>query len=111
MPSTDLVADMYNLTHELLTDNGFDHYEISNYGKPESHSKHNSMYWEGDREYLAFGCGAASHLDSMRFSRPKTLKGFYRYVEGLSNGTFVDDTKRETLADKASIVLMCGMRR
>ena len=30
----------------FLKDNGFDHYEISNFGKPGFHSKHNSAYWK-----------------------------------------------------------------
>ncbi|TNV78023.1 hypothetical protein FGO68_gene6537 [Halteria grandinella] len=81
LPHQDLVADMYQLTHDLLTASSFDHYEISNYGKPNSHSRHNSMYWLGDREYLSFGCGAANFLDGVRFARPKTLKGYYRYVD------------------------------
>ena len=36
---------------EFLKDNGFDHYEISNFGKTGFHSKHNSAYWKYE-EYL-----------------------------------------------------------
>jgi coproporphyrinogen III oxidase-like Fe-S oxidoreductase len=39
------------------------------------------MYWSGDVPYLAFGCGAASFLDRYRFTRPKTLTKYYKYVE------------------------------
>ena len=42
------------------------------------------MYWDGDTEYLAFGCGAASYVDKVRFSRPKTLKNYYRYVDSIT---------------------------
>jgi coproporphyrinogen III oxidase-like Fe-S oxidoreductase len=41
LPSTDEIVDMYNLTHDLLVESHYDHYEISNYGKPQSHSRHN----------------------------------------------------------------------
>ena len=81
LPSQDIVADMYLLTHDLLTDNNFNHYEISNYGRTGSESRHNNMYWEGDTEYLGFGCGAASYIDEVRFTRPKQLKSYYRYID------------------------------
>jgi oxygen-independent coproporphyrinogen-3 oxidase len=35
----------YLLGHDTLTGAGFDHYEVSNYGKPERHSRHNWAYW------------------------------------------------------------------
>ena len=31
--------------HDTLAAAGFDHYEVSNFGKPGSHSRHNSAYW------------------------------------------------------------------
>ena len=43
------------------------------------------MYWEGDREYLAMGTGAASFLDGARFTRPKTIKAYYRWVDTQMN--------------------------
>jgi oxygen-independent coproporphyrinogen-3 oxidase len=88
---------MFKLTHDYLTVNGYDHYEISNYGKPpHSHSRHNQIYWEGDREYLAFGCGAASYLDQIRFSRPKTLSEYYQYIECLKKNGGTLQTEKET---------------
>jgi oxygen-independent coproporphyrinogen III oxidase len=35
----------YLLAHDWLTAAGFDHYEVSNYGKPGRHSRHNWAYW------------------------------------------------------------------
>ncbi len=37
---------------------GFEHYEISNFGLPGFHSRHNSGYWDGT-PYL--GCGPGAH--------------------------------------------------
>lgn len=33
--------------HRILSDAGFEHYEVSNYGKPERRARHNSAYWSG----------------------------------------------------------------
>ena len=38
---------------------GFDHYEISNFGKPNFYAKHNSNYWKGAK-YLGLGPSAHS---------------------------------------------------
>lgn len=43
--------------HQVLTDVGFEHYEVSNYGRPSHHSQHNSAYWRGV-PYLGLGPSA-----------------------------------------------------
>lgn len=44
-------------THVLLTEAGYDHYEVSNYALPQHRARHNSAYWSG-ASYLAVGPGA-----------------------------------------------------
>lgn len=43
--------------HERLTAAGFEHYEVSNYGRPGHRAKHNSAYWTGV-PYLGLGPSA-----------------------------------------------------
>eukprot|EP00798_Chlamydomonas_sp_ICE-L_P014035 gene14035-19973_t len=69
LPEDDDSADMYVEASKLLTEAGFEHYEVSNYAKPGSRSQHNQVYWKGT-PYYAFGLGAASYLAGRRFSRP-----------------------------------------
>lgn len=52
-----LYADSYLLIQQLLTDAGFEHYEISNFAQPGFRCRHNQVYWQR-RECLAAGCGA-----------------------------------------------------
>lgn len=54
----ELSLSMFEYLITELKNNGFEHYEISNFGLPGFHSRHNSSYWN-DTPYL--GCGASAH--------------------------------------------------
>ena len=48
----------YLEAHDRLTAAGLDHYEVSNFGRPGAHARHNSAYWSG----VAYaGIGPAAH--------------------------------------------------
>jgi len=55
----DTLTDLYVKTHEELTAQGFEHYEISSYARPGRRAIHNSLYWAG-APFLGLGVGAAS---------------------------------------------------
>jgi oxygen-independent coproporphyrinogen-3 oxidase len=44
--------------HEMLTDGGFEHYEVSSYARPGARSRHNAAYWSGASWA---GIGPAAH--------------------------------------------------
>ena len=67
LPDEDTVSDMYLFVSAYLSKHGFEHYEISNFAKPQYHSKHNTKYWLCD-EYLGLGPAAYSYLNGKRFS-------------------------------------------
>jgi len=50
--------DEYIQAHQKLTSAGLEHYEVSNYGLPGRHSRHNWAYW--DRKPYA-GIGPSAH--------------------------------------------------
>ena len=52
---------MYHETEEILKENGYHRYEISNYALDGRECLHNRRYWEC-REYIGFGLGAASYF-------------------------------------------------
>ncbi|HKV51858.1 MAG TPA: radical SAM family heme chaperone HemW [Gemmatimonadaceae bacterium] len=47
------------LAHDTLAENGFEHYEVSNYGRPGRRARHNSSYWQ-HVPYDGFGPSAHS---------------------------------------------------
>ena len=64
-PPDERYADEYLAAHERLEMAGFDHYEVSNAGRPAYRSRHNSAYWSG-ADYLGLGPSAHSYRGSER---------------------------------------------
>jgi len=66
-PDDDLQADMYELADQLLADNGYEWYELSNWATETSHrSRHNLGYWTG-QDWWGVGPGAHSHVGGVRW--------------------------------------------
>lgn len=58
----------FEVTAQLLSDLGFERYEVSNYAKGlEARSKHNLAYWNNGF-YLGLGPGAAGHYPTLNSS-------------------------------------------
>jgi len=79
----DLEAEMYLMTHELMTEHGFAHYEVSNFGRPGYESVHNSAYWKG-RPYLGVGPSAHSY-DGQRL-RSENIADMHGYFGAIEEG-------------------------
>ena len=62
----DLAADKYIMADQAFTSAGFNWYELSNWAKPNSESRHNIFYWLG-KNWWGAGPGAHSHLNGKRF--------------------------------------------
>lgn len=65
-PDDDLTAEKYIMADQAFTTAGFNWYELSNWAKPNSQSKHNLAYWLGHNWWGA-GPGAHSHINGKRF--------------------------------------------
>lgn len=65
-PDPDRMADQYACLIELMTDAGFEHYELTNYAGPGFWSRHNSAYWQR-MPYLGVGCGSHSFDGRRRY--------------------------------------------
>ncbi|MEO1145097.1 MAG: radical SAM family heme chaperone HemW [Cyanobacteria bacterium J06638_22] len=105
LPSDILTADMYRRAQQTLSAAGFQHYEISNYAKPNYACRHNLRYWE-NRAYYGFGMGAASYVQGQRFSRPRTRREYFEWLEA---GMPVD-VSVATEGDRLLDGLMLGLR-
>ncbi|MBP9674186.1 MAG: coproporphyrinogen III oxidase family protein [Bacteriovoracaceae bacterium] len=61
LPSEDYIADEYLLVSDFLRSQGYNHYEVSNFSKPQKESRHNLEYWHSN-SVLALGPSATGFL-------------------------------------------------
>ncbi|MBW4532815.1 MAG: radical SAM family heme chaperone HemW [Pleurocapsa minor HA4230-MV1] len=105
LPNDDDTAEMYRLTQQTLTAAGYEHYEISNYAQSNYQCRHNRVYWE-NKPYYGFGMGAASYVAGQRFSRPRTRREYYAWLEA---GAVIDAPEISS-TDYLLETLMLGLR-
>ncbi len=81
MPDEDLAGEMYEMMVEKVSANGFEHYEISNFAKPEFESKHNNKYWLCE-PVIGFGVSAHSFDGTQkRWSNERDTNQYVSLVE------------------------------
>lgn len=87
---------MYWYAKRRLEDNGFIHYEISNFAKPSYRCKHNLDCWN-QKEYLGFGVAAASYIDNFRIKNTDSLE---KYISNVNIDKYY---KNVTIEEKQDI--------
>ena len=73
----DLDYQMYLEICKFMRNNGFNHYEISNYSKKGYESKHNLVYWNNDK-YYGFGLGASGYIDNRRTTNTRSISNYLK---------------------------------
>jgi oxygen-independent coproporphyrinogen-3 oxidase len=79
----ELSRQMYYRLIDALAEAGFEHYEISNWGKPGFRSRHNSSYW---KQIPYIGVGAAAHSFDGQ-NRQWNVADIQQYMKGMEWGT------------------------
>jgi oxygen-independent coproporphyrinogen-3 oxidase len=75
-------VSQFQILTEMARENGFEHYEISNFAKNRKYSKHNSAYWLGIK-YLGLGPSAHSFNG---LSRRWNVAHIESYIKALESG-------------------------
>lgn len=96
----------YNILVERTKENGFEHYEISNFAKEGFRSQHNSIYWR-DEKYLGLGPSAHSYDGD---SRQWNISNLTKYIQLIGNSE--DYFEKEILSrdDKFNEYVMTSLR-
>jgi len=111
LPDEDLAAEMYEATEILCRQASLEAYEVSNYARPGSESRHNLIYWRmGD--YAGIGPGAHGRLTlpdgRLATSTLRSPEDWLSAVAAMGNG----EIERELLSDEDRAVeyLMMSLR-
>lgn len=106
-PDPDELAEKYMLAETLLSQAGYEWYEVSNWAKPGKESRHNLHYWQGSN-WWGYGPGAHSHMNGTRFWN---VKHPIAYAQRLNAGES-PAAARELLTDaeRREEAIMLGVR-
>ncbi|MBL8060676.1 MAG: radical SAM family heme chaperone HemW [Chthonomonas sp.] len=107
LPDDDQQVEMYEMACSKTAEAGLDHYEISNFSKPNMQSRHNLCYWRCE-EYIGYGPGAVGRVGA---TRTTNLKHPNLYVSAVNAGEKLW-CEREALDDEALRLerVMLGIR-
>lgn len=110
LPEENKEREMYWTVKNFLEENGYNHYEISNFAKPNRESRHNMDCWN-QKEYFGFGVAAHSYVDNVRFSNITDLNSYienYKHNEPEKNFVFHE---KENYLDTMKEYLLLGFRK
>lgn len=92
---------------DFLKDNGFEHYEVSNFAKPGFYSRHNSSYWKY-KEYL--GIGPSAHSYNGFDVRSWNVANNQQYIKKLTAGILAKEEEILSQEDQFNEMIMIGLR-
>lgn len=100
-------AQQFLLLMKWLSADGYEHYEISNFAKPNLRSKHNSSYWKG-KKYYGFGPSAHS-FDGVRIRRWNIANNAL-YIQSIQKNGVPYEKEVLTLTQQLNEYIMTSLR-
>ena len=105
-PDDEVAQEHFHLLVDKLEENGFIHYELSNFGKENYFSKNNSSYWLG-KKYIGIGPSAHSY-DGV--SRSWNVSNNTHYLKSIAENKLPLETETLTITDRYNEYVMTGLR-
>ena len=96
----------FKILMDIARENGFEHYEISNFALPGFRSKHNSSYWRG-RPYL--GLGPSAHSYDLQ-SRYWNISNNSLYIQSIHKGMVPVEKETLTISQQFNEYIMTSLR-
>jgi oxygen-independent coproporphyrinogen-3 oxidase len=103
---TNKQAQHFEILMKIMEEEGYEHYEISNFAKPRFRSKHNSSYWQG-KQYL--GLGPSAHSFDGK-SRQWNIANNGIYIRELGKGNLAFEKEDLTNTDQLNEYIMTSLR-
>ena len=105
-PDDEVAQEQFHILVDILQKNGFVHYELSNFGKPDYFSKNNSAYWLG-KKYIGIGPSAHSY-DGV--NRGWNVSNNTLYIKSIEEGKLPIEIETLTKKDRYNEYIMTGLR-
>ena len=102
----DLAQQHFHILIDKLQENGFVHYELSNFGKPNYFSKNNTAYWLG-KKYI--GIGPSAHSFN-RESRSWNVSNNSLYLKAIAENKVPSEIEILSKTDQYNEYIMTGLR-
>ena len=99
-------ATQFELLMDALSQQQYEHYEISNFAKPGFRSKHNSSYWKS-QSYL--GIGPSAHSYNFK-SRQWNIANNALYIKSIEQNIVPFEIENLTTIQKINEYLMISLR-
>ncbi len=91
--SEEMCIAHFRYLQKYARENDYEHYEISNFCRPDRYSRHNTAYWSGEK-YL--GVGPSAHSFD-RNTRRWNIANSAKYIQGINdNNPFFDEEVLDT---------------
>jgi len=105
-PDDGVAHEQFLILVETLQKNGFIHYELSNFGKPDYFSRNNSAYWLG-KKYIGIGPSAHSYDGK---NRSWNVANNSLYLKTLAENKLPNEVETLTESDRYNEYIMTGLR-
>ncbi len=96
----------FEMLIQQLNNAGYEHYEISNFAKPDFRSKHNSSYWQG-KPYLGLGPSAHSYNGD---SRQWNVANNALYIKSIDDNILPFEKETLSSTQKINEYIMTSLR-
>jgi oxygen-independent coproporphyrinogen-3 oxidase len=91
---------------DTLTQAGYDHYELSSFGKPGYHSQNNMGYWQG-KTYLGIGPSAHGFDGNQRYWN---VSNNASYIQQIAKRELPQTIEKLSVVDRYNESIMIGLR-
>ena len=105
-PDDDVAQEHFQILVDKLSENGFIHYELSNFGKENFFSKNNSSYWLG-KKYIGIGPSAHSYDGK---NRGWNVSNNSLYIKSIQENKLPIKIENLTKTDRYNEYIMTGLR-
>ena len=105
-PDDEVAQEHFQILVDTLSENGFIHYELSNFGKENYFSKNNSSYWLG-KKYIGIGPSAHSYDGK---NRGWNVSNNSRYIKSIQENKLPIEIETLTKTDRYNEYIMTGLR-